>query len=210
MLSPNNGKGCPGCGIWLLADSFPGRWKNYAERTPLDPRHPIVHNIWTPVLNVIQDRAFIKGMHVNGRKIFVSNAMEFRESWERSEELRDGANRYGDCLREWRPALVLTFGSRAYGFAQAARMSCGAPLHKKSAKQLGDAFRRAIKYFDPEETNIVPLLHRSISGGKWLEVGSGFTGREDGNYFQYVGEEIATILLEIPDRFAIWSDAKRS
>lgn len=43
--------------IWLLGDSNPKNWDSILE-TPLDPRHPARHSIWTPVIDVIQDQAF--------------------------------------------------------------------------------------------------------------------------------------------------------
>jgi hypothetical protein len=41
--------GDPDFPIWLLGDSNPKGWQSVLE-TPLDPRHPARHNIWTPVL----------------------------------------------------------------------------------------------------------------------------------------------------------------
>jgi hypothetical protein len=40
--------------IWLLGDSNPERWQGELK-TPFDPRHPVRHNIWTSILDVIQD-----------------------------------------------------------------------------------------------------------------------------------------------------------
>ncbi|MBK8048508.1 MAG: hypothetical protein IPK16_16155 [Anaerolineales bacterium] len=47
------------CPIWLLGDSNPSNWQDVLV-TPLDPRHPARHSIWTPVLDVMQDRVFRK------------------------------------------------------------------------------------------------------------------------------------------------------
>ncbi len=39
--------------IWLLGDSNHEGWEYYLE-TPFDRRHPAIHNIWTPVIDIIQ------------------------------------------------------------------------------------------------------------------------------------------------------------
>lgn len=62
--------------IWLLGDSNPKNWQKVLK-TPLDPRHPARHNIWTPVLEVIQDRVFRTcRCRVDTSQIYVRNAVE--------------------------------------------------------------------------------------------------------------------------------------
>jgi hypothetical protein len=41
--------------IWLLGHSYPEAWVHVLNE-PLDPRHPTRHNIWTPVLDRLQER----------------------------------------------------------------------------------------------------------------------------------------------------------
>src|SRR5206468_1595661 len=43
--------------MWLIGDSNPDEWENDLE-TPFDPRHSARHNIWTAVIDVVQDRLF--------------------------------------------------------------------------------------------------------------------------------------------------------
>ena len=50
--------GNPRFPIWLLADSEPDGWRDRLD-DPLDKRHPIRHNIWTSVLDVIQADVFL-------------------------------------------------------------------------------------------------------------------------------------------------------
>lgn len=45
--------------IWLLGDSNPKNWQDRLD-TPLDPRHPAVHNIWTPIIDIIQREVYMK------------------------------------------------------------------------------------------------------------------------------------------------------
>jgi|GEM_PF-5023839 hypothetical protein len=49
--------GDPQFPIWLLGGSEPDRWKSVLN-APLEPRHPVRHNIWTPLLDVIQDSVY--------------------------------------------------------------------------------------------------------------------------------------------------------
>ena len=58
--------------IWLLGDSNPEQWQNKLDE-PLDSRHPIRHNIWTSVLNVIQDRIFREHRSIAGGKFIQSH-----------------------------------------------------------------------------------------------------------------------------------------
>ena len=62
--------------IWLLGDSNPAKWEKVLE-TPLDPRHPTRHNIWTPVLDVIQDKVFrTSKSRIDASSIYIRNAVE--------------------------------------------------------------------------------------------------------------------------------------
>lgn len=68
--------GDPHFPIWLLGDSNPRNWENHLK-TPLDPRHPARHNIWTPILDEIQDRLFRRlRMRLDTSKMYIRNAIE--------------------------------------------------------------------------------------------------------------------------------------
>jgi hypothetical protein len=43
--------------------------------------------------------------------------------------------------------------------------------------------------------NVLPLLHRSIAGGRFLSGHSEFCGSSDGNYFMEAGNAIADLLV---------------
>lgn len=40
--------------IWLIGDSEPKKWKDKLNE-PLDYRHPVRHNIWTSIIDIVQD-----------------------------------------------------------------------------------------------------------------------------------------------------------
>src|ERR1035438_8269365 len=62
--------------IWLLGDSNPRNWQDQLK-TPLDPRHPARHNIWSPILDGIQDRLFRqRGTRLDSSKIYIRNAVQ--------------------------------------------------------------------------------------------------------------------------------------
>lgn len=49
--------GAPRFPVWLVADSEPKNWHKLLL-TPLDPRHPARHNIWTSVLEYMQEALY--------------------------------------------------------------------------------------------------------------------------------------------------------
>lgn len=63
------------------------------------------------------------------------------------------------------------------------------------ARALGGEFIARIQAFRPDRVNILPLLHRSVSGGKFLQSHSYFCNDPDGNHFDFIGVRIATLLL---------------
>ena len=85
--------------VSLLGDSNPRGWQN-ALKTPLDPRHPARHSIWTSVLEVIQDRVYRESrQRVDTVSIYIRNAVgdpddkpdSRRIVWNKREERSRGA-----------------------------------------------------------------------------------------------------------------------
>src|SRR4030065_460436 len=61
--------------LWLIADSNPAKWEARLS-TPLDPRHPTRHNIWTPVLDEMQDGIYrASRQRIDTSGIYVRNAL---------------------------------------------------------------------------------------------------------------------------------------
>jgi hypothetical protein len=50
----------------------------------------------------------------------------------------------------------------------------------------------------------LPLLHRSIAGGKFLQSHDYFCRNSGANYFDYVGEKVAEVIIKNKDNLKIW------
>jgi hypothetical protein len=196
--------------IWIIGDSNPEQWENELK-CPFDSRHPIRHNIITSVFDVIQEQVFIsQKLRVNTKDIYVRNAIEV-------------ANRKPKCTNDWgnlindiqsfnadihfyKPVVVLTFGAFAYEFVRIANDSNAVPLMFSywDSERLGNEFRNNSANFNASQINIFPMLHRSIAGGHFLKGHTNYCGNHGSNYFEFVGMELANILLTNKDKLNIW------
>lgn len=62
--------------LWLLGDSNPKNWADKLNK-PLDPRHPAIHNIWTPIIDSIQDKVYRENcLRVETTELYIRNALE--------------------------------------------------------------------------------------------------------------------------------------
>ncbi len=197
--------------IWLLGDSSPPRWEELLDN-PLDARHPARHNIWTPVLEEIQRQVFLPDRRrVNDSQLYVRNAVHNPSDKPRGNAMEWGtrlsreAADFANLLGTNKPRLVFTFGSFAYEFA---RRSLGRGPKKRfsdwTTESLGREFRFSLRDFDPQDLNVFPLLHASIARGRFMESHRDFTGENDGNYFDFVGREIGSLLLKHKDTLNVW------
>ena len=197
--------------IWLLGDSNPQNWQ-YKLQEPLDSRHPARHNIWSPILLEIQDRVFTSAkLHVDQNRFYIRNAVENSQRkpaaadllW--SGYLQQSIKDFSVDIKNHHPQVVFSFGAFSFEFARRA-VSSGeaAPYNAWNTRTLGEQFREAIESFDPKVTNIIPLLHASISRGRFIESHNNFCNSADGNYFFYVGQEIADKFLQFRSQLNIW------
>lgn len=197
--------------IWLLGDSNPKNWESILD-TPFDPRHPIRHNIWTSILDVIQDRVYRESRRrINSGCVYIRNAIEDPDDKPKGNELKwnqETEHKLGEfrsLLQEYHPAIVFSFGAFSYEFAR--RSIYREPIWKFGywgARRLGEEFRSNIPGFSPDAINLLPLLHRTISGGKYIESHEYYCNQPGANYFDYVGNQIADILLRYPDKLKVW------
>ncbi len=197
--------------IWLLGDSNPRNWQDVLL-SPLDSRHPARHNIWTSVLDVIQDKVFRECQRrVDTSSLYIRNAIEDprakppsnKANW--SEGVEQSIELFHQYLCQYRPALLFCFGAFSFEFARRAlRQEHNRPFQLWGARSLGVEFRKTIEAFDPSRINIFPLLHTSISRGRFIESHNYFTEKEGGNYFEYVGNHIADKLLMYCEQLKIW------
>jgi hypothetical protein len=197
--------------IWLLGDSNPKNWQKVLK-TPLDPRHPARHNIWTPVLEVIQDRVFrMCRCRVDTSQIYVRNAVEDPskkpppQNVEWGIWIRNELQEFQKMVREHRPKIIFSFGAFSFEFAR--RVLSEEPRRSYcywGTRNLGEQFRKRIGQFNLATTNLLPLLHVSIARGRFIQSHDYFCGLEDSDYFDFTGNHIARKLIECRDGLSVW------
>jgi hypothetical protein len=80
--------------------------------------------------------------------------------------------------------MLLCFGTFAFEFARRAlgeQDKCNYGYW--GTRRLGGKFRRRLGKFSPDRTNGLPLLHRSISGDKFIKSHECFCSQPGANYF---------------------------
>ncbi|XUX00065.1 MAG: hypothetical protein TUN42_09240 [Dehalogenimonas sp.] len=199
--------GDPTFPIWLIGDSPPDRTADRLE-SPLDPRHPARHNIWTPVVDTLQDRLFReKKLRLDTSRLYIRNA--FSQPAANVAPLSKEILK--DLIVKYHPTLVITFGTDAFKMVG---LACDDPdrmpfsVIKNETEILGEQFRRRIKKFRENDVNILPLLHISIALN-FLDSPHyfiGVSGTEFPNYFDYVGNAIADLLMKKLLNKRIWID----
>jgi len=189
--------------LWLIGDSEPDNWKEIFD-TPFDPRHPIRHNIWMSVMDGVQDILYRRlRARIDTSKLYIRNAVKNAGDkpdktsvapWSIAVENEIGTLR--TLFGESKPILVFTFGAFAYEFC---RRCCGEEPYAYSVwntRMLGVAFRESCRMFNYKKVNILPLLHRSISGGRFLSSHRAFCRMEGENYFEYTAGKIAEVIVD--------------
>ncbi len=197
--------------IWLLGDSNPENWTSDLE-TPLDPRHPARHSIWTPILEVIQDKVYRRArLRVDTANIYIRNAIEnpqdkpFSNSISWPTSVLKEINEMRSSVACFKPVFIFCFGQFAYEFGR--RISGESPEYAHGhwgARKLGEEFRNRIKHFECGHMNTFPLLHVSIARGKFMQSHEYFCNYMGSNYFEFVGNHLADILLTHQARLNIW------
>lgn len=196
--------------IWLIGDSEPARWREKID-TPFDSRHPIRHNIWTSIADIIQDNTFRDvRRRIDTSKLFIRNAIgdpgEKPKAnvaiW--SETVQWEIDELSRILSLYRPRLVLSFGAFSFEFVKRAVGGEACKFNNWTTARLGEVFANRVRDWDCEKINHLPLLHRSIAAGAFLQSHDYFVGRKRANYFEYVGEKIAAVLLSDKNKLDIW------
>jgi len=195
--------GDPEFPIWLIGDSPPEKWAAELD-TPLDPRHPARHNIWTSVADPIQDRLYRQGgLRLDTTRLYIRNAMLRLD-----EPIQVSGPRLKELLDKHRPSIVLTFGAFAFMVALYASGEIPQKLYK-TTRLLGEQFRSRIEKYDEHQANIIPLLHVSIARRWFLSAHRNFVdsyGSTPPNYFDYVGIKLADLFLAKLSHKSIWID----
>ncbi|MBI5778387.1 MAG: hypothetical protein HZA49_02905 [Planctomycetes bacterium] len=189
--------------IWLLGDSNPERWEDKLDE-PLDSRHPARHNIWTPIIDIIQDRVFRKArkrINISNNTVYIRNAIKHvkdkpkRDELEWGKYVNDSIKVVNDSILKHHPKIILSFGAFAFEFGRRAIDERPERYKHWGAESMGEKFRERIKGFNIKEPNIFPLLHVSIARGKFLESHKYFCNGHGDNYFEHVGNELSKIIL---------------
>jgi len=213
--------GDPAFPLWLLGDSDPDRWRKHLAY-PFDSRHPIRHNVWTSVIDVVQDKVYRALMRrVDARRLFVRNAVQnpvakpsapFNALSIWPAEAQTSLDDYRKLLAEHRPKIIIPFGWFAFAFAlRAVGEPCDGPsCNGSQSGHLGNEFRKRAAGFEIEKANVLPLLHRSIAGGNFLSGHNEFCGKPGGNYLEEAGQVIADILIRYRTDIRCWIDMPAS
>lgn len=196
--------------IWIIGDSEPDRWKDILIK-PFDSRHPIRHNIITSVFDVMQDNIFRKtGKRIDTSEIYIRNAVAEADSKPESNklvwsmQLNDEINVLKNLCNEHSPILILTLGAFAYEFTLRAFENVHHKYNYWTTERLGHEFRKNKSISLENNPIILPLLHRSISGGHFIKSHENYCGSKGANYFDYVGIEIANIIMKNLNESDIW------
>ena len=202
-----NSSGDPRFPIWLIGDSPPEKWVDKLD-SPLDPKHPARHNIWTSIADSMQDRLYRRDrLRLDTSRLYIRNATDQPLTISNSQEQTQLSRKMlQELIYKHKPKIVLTFG--IYAFMTTLLASSESPnKFFKTTKLLGEQFRNRIKNYDYHKVNVIPLLHVSIARGRFLESHRDFVGT-DGmvhqNYFDYVGEMLADLLLANFSDKPIW------
>jgi len=199
--------GNPEFPIWLIGDSPPEAWADKLD-TPLDPRHPARHSIWTSVADPMQDRLYRMGKRrLDTSQLYIRNAMNKPFTGRGiSEFLRLSEESLKEMLSNYQPNILLTFGVSAFMITLFALGESPQRIYD-TTKLLGEQFRHRIENYDNRKVNVIPLLHASIARRHFLKAHEYFVDGHGGtppNYFEYVGAILADLLLaELSDK-KIW------
>ena len=199
--------GDPEFPIWLIGDSPPEAWADKLD-TPLDPRHPARHSIWTSVADPMQDRLYRqRKLRLDTSQLYIRNAMNQPLATPIiNEQTRQSQEALKELLGKYNPRIVLTFGVSAFMISLLASSEVPQRFFK-TTKLLGEQFRSRIKNYDDHKVNIIPLLHASIARYRFLEAHRDFvgaSGQVPPNYFDYVGTTLADLLLAKFSDKSIW------
>ncbi len=198
--------------IYLLGDSNPKselpdqKGHNGDDPlAPLDRRHPTRHNIWTPILDVVQRRVFVafKG-RLDDSGLYIRNAVEDPKDRVDAIARNREIGLLRDLLVEYKPPLLVAFGRFSFEFALHALQEKLTPADSWTTwhvKSLADQFSRTMSTLTsseglgrPNSVNVIPLLH--AVGARQFRYCHREFSLGTGNYFEYAGEQIAAVLIK--------------
>lgn len=176
-----------------------------------NPKHPISHDNWSPVLDEIQDKVY---RNMNTR--IETENIYFRSAVSSSDDIPNTLNWWGpgvtedielfrDIVSKHKPKILFALGAFPFEFLRRVyeiKPEKGPKAWSNS--NLGVEFERSIENFDIRKTNVIPLLHRVGESANFINTLNYFTRKDDENYFSYVGGELAEKFIENKDGLNIW------
>jgi len=202
--------------IWLLGDSDPKNWRDSLD-VPFDGRHPARHNIWTPVIDIVQREVFVAlGKRIDSDYFYIRNAVSDPNlkpsdpltpvsDW--PADARTALDEYRQLVVQFRPIIIFSFGWFGYVFGLRAT-NPDARIQVDSTEShtahLGKEFFREVQSFDASRVNLLPLLHATIARNHFLSAHRDFCDSDGANYFEKVGRSIAGILVQHHTIFHCW------
>lgn len=193
--------------------------KSYPIWLLFNPKHPAIrHYIWTPILAEIQDKVYrVLHTRINTTDMYIRNVVSDSGivpntlNWW-GTEVSNEIELLRELVNEHQPKILISFGAFPFEFVR--RVYDIKPEKGPKAwgtSNLGDEFGRAMKTFDINTTNRIPLLRRVVDSGKFIEEDSDFCKEDEDryfedvdNYFHFVGSKIAEKIIEYKDSLDIW------
>lgn len=198
--------------VWIMSDIEP----SYLEAEldgPFDYRHPVRHIVCTSILNVIQHYVYqnekerLDEENLYFRTTISENAEKPRINdviW--PDEVMEEVESIKNDIENYKPTIILSFGAYTYEILR--RTNIG-KTHRSygswTPDELGGEFKACLSEFDINQTNVFPLMDRSILGWKFLQSHEQFVGQKNADYFKFAGKRIAGFLNKYRDELDVWA-----
>jgi hypothetical protein len=135
-------------------------------------------------------------MRLDDSKLYIRNAVGDPEHKKHKRERDCAIAGLSVLLSEHKPPLVLCFGQFAFECARRARQedeNSFRSFRYWSVERLAREFAETIPTIRMDSVKLLPVLH-AVVAQKFPHCHRYFSGGR-GNYFEYVGEEIAQVLI---------------
>ncbi|HUS90053.1 MAG TPA: hypothetical protein VMW91_11955 [Desulfosporosinus sp.] len=176
-----------------------------------NPKHPISHDNWTPVLDEIQDKVYRKmNTRIETTNIYYRDAVSDSRivpntlNWWGPEVAKE-IELFRGIVFEYKPRILFSLGAFSFEFLRRVYEIMPEKGPKAwSTSNLGEEFERSIESFDINKTNIIPLLHRVGESASFIDTHNYFCRKDGENYYRHVGTKLAEKIIENEDRLNIW------
>lgn len=178
----------------------------------INPKYPAVrHDIWRPVMEVIQDRVFREMQtRIDSSNIFVRSAVSHYKVvpntlhwW--GKEVAEEIEFYRGIVDEYKPKMLISFGAFPYEFTR--RVFNVKPEKGPKAWStaiIQDEFEKSMDKFNINKTNRIPLLRRVLATENFIGTQNCLSRTDKEIYFHNVGNKIAEKIIENKNYLNIW------